>query len=161
MTNQDKEKLLSILNGLATAFEADLTESYVKLVSAILSQYEIVEIERSAMKLIYTRKWKGMPTIAEILDGIHNESELDAQRAAYKVQKYLKAYNPYQSHNKNAPDDPITRSVMEFTGVTWDSLTRMRETDYTFWLREFTKLYNMLRKEANHKVLPMHYKLLT
>jgi len=141
MTTDDKPKFFELMYALAECFSGELTEFGLELRFRALTEFKIEQLESACLHLLKTRKYTKMPTVAEILEGIHGDTDDWAAIEAVQVLKAIKQIGGGQSVTFG---DLVTMSVIKNSFGGWVQLcTTLKGDDEKWFLKDFAKAYRV------------------
>lgn len=123
MQIKDEPRFTQIMLGMADNFRDEISEEGMAMRFDMLKEYSMEEVEAAATKILRSRKFKGMPPVAEFIEALHGSGKMQAIDAWGVVMKQLQG-GP-------EPVDPKIRDVIRRIGG-WDCLTR-RTYDELQW----------------------------
>lgn len=139
-TDETKRKFAEIMQGLAENFGGELSRPGLKMRFELLKPYPIEAVEQMALRLLATRKFTRMPTVAEMLDFLGDGSVED--RAEIEAAKVLKAIGDVGGYQSVVFDDPVTMAVIHGSYGGWRLLCAETSEADTRWFRQqFAKTY--------------------
>lgn len=94
-SDQDKRgEIAELLVVMADNFGASLSRGLTKAIGEQLMRFPIEEVRQGVGKIMATRKFKGMPTLAEILDAVAGPQESEDDKVlAEGERQWLKVLN--------------------------------------------------------------------
>lgn len=142
----DKNQFAKLIMILAENFGGEPSEALIETWWRMIQKNGISadQFRDAAESLIMNRKYKTMPTFAEIIESINGTVEDKAQLEASKVLNAVRVIGFY-GHPKF--DDPVTASLMS-TRWRWQSFCQtLEESKVQFWVKEFVAAYLAASKQ--------------
>lgn len=138
MMDNDKARFTAIMAGMADNFRDTITREGLKLRFNVLKMFSVEQIEQAAFKIMATRKYTKMPTVAEFIEAIKGGGVEDvAEVQAGVVIGQIRAVGAYGSPEF---DDPITQGLF-ISRFNWGDLCRMTDRELTWFIRDFKAAY--------------------
>ncbi|MDY6910771.1 MAG: hypothetical protein SVM79_00190 [Chloroflexota bacterium] len=159
MNNNDRAEFARIMYGLAENFSAPITDGGIDIRFDALRHYSIEKIKDAAIKIIKTRKYTTMPTVADFMEHLEMRHEDVAEVEAMKVLDFARTFGASFSPQF---DDPVTqylvRSRFSFRGI-----CESKESENSFFVRDFKAAYKAVQSAQdagtlmidNHKNLKL------
>lgn len=139
-TDETKIRFAEIMQGLAENFGGELSKPGLKMRFELLRPYPLEAVEQMALRLLATRKYTRMPTIAEMLEYMGEGSVED--RAEIEAAKVLKAIGDVGGYQSVVFDDPVTMAVIHGSYGGWRLLcAETAEADARWFRQQFGKTY--------------------
>lgn len=136
----DKKRFAVIIAGLSANFGGGTTDVLVETWWRMLEKDGITadQFAAAAEGIIRTRKYKTMPTYAEIAEAVHGSVE---DRAQVEASKVLNAVRVIGFYGQPKFDDPVTADLMS-SRWRWQSFCQtLEESKVPFWTKEFIEAY--------------------
>ncbi len=139
-TEETKVRFAEIMQGLAENFGGELSRPGLKMRFELLKPYPIEAVEQMALRLLATRKYTRMPTVAEMLEHLGDGSVED--RAEIEAAKVLTAIGDVGGYQSVVFDDPVTMAVIHGSYGGWRLLcAETSEADARWFRQQFAKTY--------------------
>lgn len=137
---ETKIRFAEIMQGLAENFGGELSKPGLKMRFELLRPYSIEAVEQMALRLLATRKYTRMPTVAEMLEHLGDGSVED--RAEIEAAKVLTAIGDVGGYQSVVFDDPVTMAVIQGSYGGWRLLcAETSEADARWFRQQFAKTY--------------------
>lgn len=158
----DRFRFSTIMKAWEINFSANMgdtakqREGVLRLYMKALEAFSIDEIEVAAQKILLTRKYKQLPTIAEIVEAIRGPEpsiEASAVVAANAVIEALRSYNPSTMITPDFNGDSITQHLMSRIWP-FHNWSRSVKTDaLTWWKKDFVEAYKAHAQTGGQKLI--------
>ena len=142
MNSKDKPRFTQIMLGMADNFRDEISEEGMAMRFDMLFEYSMEEVEAAAKKILRSRKFKGMPPIAEFHEALHGSDRTQAIDAWGAVMKQLQG--------GMEPLDPKIKETIRRIGG-WDCLTRRTYDELQWDEKRFVEHY----ESVDEKHLPL------
>jgi hypothetical protein len=140
MTERDEARFAALMQGLAENFGVELSPPGIEMRFRCLAAYSIEQVEAMAMSVLSSRKYRGMPTVAEMLEHLGGGSVED--RAEVEAGKVLQAISQHGGYASVCFDDPVTQAVIQAGFGGWRRLCEeQKEADRKWFVKDFAKMY--------------------
>ncbi|MBW2610687.1 MAG: hypothetical protein JRC68_10150 [Deltaproteobacteria bacterium] len=143
MNFKDEPRFTQIILGMADNSRDEISEEGIAMRFDMLKDFSIEDIEKAAKKILMSRKFKGMPPIAEFYDALHGCDKMQAIDAWGTVMKHLQS-------GAEPLDPKISEGIRRIGG--WDCLTRRTYDELQWDEKRFIEHYESL-DEKNMPVL--------
>lgn len=137
---ETKTRFAEIMQGLAENFGGELSKPGLQMRFELLRAFPIEAVEQMALRLLATRKYTRMPTVAEMLEHLGEGSVED--RAELEAAKVLNAIGDVGGYQSVVFDDPVTMAVIHGSYGGWRLLcAETSEADARWFRQQFAKTY--------------------
>lgn len=147
MNQHDKQRFAEIMLGLAENFGAELSTVGMKLRFEALKGYSIDQVEAAALGLMRSRKFSGMPAVAEFIQKIDGQLPSVEQKALAEAHRIIEHLNAYGATTwPDLSGDPTTKRLMEhrWPYKTWAA--KVADSELKWWVeKEFVPAYLALQ----------------
>jgi len=109
MIEQDRQKFTQIMLGVAENFSAKITEEGINLRFQVLKEFSLDQVIVAAKKILFTRKYTTMPTIADFAEALQPSMSVNGVLAWEQVMKHLES-------GTRSKDAAINRAVKALGG---------------------------------------------
>lgn len=144
MNHGDLKQFAFIMYGLADNFSAKITPEGIDFRFEALKNFEIDQVKAAAVRLVKSRKFLKMPTIAEFIEAIDGTPDDRAESEAYKV---LDGIRIFGSYNPPRFEDPATARIVGRMG--WGNLCSMLENQQKWFVKDFMEAYKAESRRQN------------
>ena len=139
-TEETKRRFAEAMAVLAENFGGELSKPGLKTRFELFRAYPIEAVEQMALRLLATRKYTRMPTVAEMLEYMGEGSVED--RAEIEAAKVLAAIGDIGGYQSVVFDDPVTMAVIHGSYGGWRLLcAETTEADARWFRQQFAKTY--------------------
>jgi len=146
MNDNDKNKFLAIMNGLADIYTADLTKVGLNMRFEALKEYSIEQVTEASNIIVKTRKYTTMPVPADFITAIEGDPNELADIQKSLVMDAINRYSPAQKFS-----DPITQGVIDKIG--WKKIGLSTKKEMPFILKDFADMYKTYKKAASGNMI--------
>jgi hypothetical protein len=145
----DKKEFLSIMYAIAENFNATVSKEGVKIRFEALRGYSIEDVRRSCTEVVKSRKYNGMPNVAEIIEKINGGSSEDrAEAAAYEIISQIRKTGSYKRPEFN---DPVIKRIFGEGVFRWGDVCAMPEKKLKFFVKDFVSAYKSFERRPDKK----------
>jgi len=123
--------------GMADNYRDTITKDGIKLRFDMLMGYTIEQIEAAALRIMRSRKFLKMPTIADFIEAIEGSATDVAEIQAHHVLCQVRECGAYRTPSF---DDPVARELVA-RRWTWAALCSMPIKDHQWFVKEFVHAY--------------------
>lgn len=160
----DGERFAVIMYGLADNFGAELSKPGLKMRFEALKALSIEQVDQVAMKILATKKYRSMPTVAEFLEYLQPAQSLGMNsRAQIEADKIISHLKQYGASMWPKLSDPITRHLMTHRWPYGRWASTVLESEIKWWVKEFIEAYKAYKENGGQELLeaPVEIKQLT
>ena len=136
MNHGDLKQFAFIMYGLADNFSAKITPEGIDFRFEALKNFEIDQVKAAAVRLVKSRKFLKMPTVAEFIEAIEGTPDDRAESEAMKVIDNIRLIGRYSQPRF---EDPVTARVVGRMG--WNNLCSLPEDQQKWFVRDFMEFY--------------------
>jgi len=150
MDEEDREEFAKIMVAMAENFNADLSRPGLRLRYESLKQFSVEQIKAAALKVMATRKYSGMPPVAELIEAIPGTQALAVEdKAEIEASKIIEHLNKYGTSKWPDLSDPVTKHLMfnRWPYMLWAASVTTSET--VWWRKEFKETYMSYRVKSS------------
>ncbi len=141
MNEQDAGKFTEIMVGLSENYSAELSRVGLKLRFEALRGYAIEQIEAAAVKLLRTRKFTTMPTVADFVEAIDGQAPSIEHKALSEANRIIAHLNIHGATTWPDLTDPITKRLMITRWIYPRWASQVLESELKWWAKEFVAAY--------------------
>jgi hypothetical protein len=147
MTDSDKGRFGTIMQGLAENFGVQLSTAGVALRFEALKRCALEDINKASLRMLGSRKFTTMPTVADFLENIMGGSADD--KGLVESGKVWRAIRERGAYQNVVFDDPVTQAVIVDIYGGWQKLCReMVESEQKWFVKEFAKAYGAFHRQG-------------
>ena len=140
MTDADRPAFAAVMLAVAENYGQTLTAQGLALRFEMLAGHDLAAVKRAALAIMASRKYAGMPTVADFLEHLVGGSADD--KAEVEADKVLAAMETVGGYRSVVFDDPVTQAVIRNAYGGWAQLCRESSVrDRKWWRKEFAKTY--------------------
>lgn len=139
MTQQEFIKEFVVL---LSYYKADLSTEIIALYYENLKDFSIEEFIKAKSKILKTRKFSNMPSIAEFIENLEGDADEKALNAWDEVLKAMDKFGAYES--VAFKDTAITKAILNIGG--WIELNNA--DDLTWLKKDFIRAYKAYCKNS-------------
>lgn len=155
----DKKEFMAIMYAMAENFNAQTTNAGLRIRFDALRQYSIGQVRQACTEVVRSRKFSGMPNVAEIIEKIDGGTKADiAEREAYGVIEQIRRVGAYGT--------PVfldkTTCFLMNSIFRWGELCSRPERELKFFIKDFVSAYKNCSQQnpqiepvKNEKLLEM------
>ena len=140
MTQQEFIKEFVVL---LSYYKADLSTEIIALYYENLKDFSIEEFIKAKSKILKTRKFSNMPSIAEFIENLEGDADEKALNAWDEVLKAMDKFGAYES--VAFKDTAIAKAILNIGG--WIELNNA--DDLTWLKKDFIKAYKAFYNKQN------------
>ena len=127
--------------GMADNFRDTVSKQGIQMRFEMLSSYAIEEVERAARKILLTRKYTKMPTIAEFIEAIDGGPSSAEDKALVEAHKIIAHLRVYGAQFPPGMADPVSKYLMTSRWPYRSWAAQIMESEIKWWIREFCGAY--------------------
>lgn len=148
-------RIAEIITLMAELYGKTLSRGAIGLYCTVLAEYPIEKIEAAAANILKTHKYATIPKPAEFIEFIEppDKVEHNAAEALRIMEETMIIAGSYQSI---VLKDTVLQSVIQYYGG-WpqicDETRTMDDTEYSFFRKEFTRLYKIYSRDPRPRVI--------
>lgn len=142
MDSNDSVRFAKTMLGMADNFRDTITKEGMDMRFDLLKNFSIEQIEAAAKKIILSRKYLRMPTIADIVEAISGPPPTEEDRAlviANEIVAHLRRHGagvyPRLDH------DPVAKRLMESRWPYRRWAAEILDSELKWWVKEFCEAY--------------------
>lgn len=147
MTDNDKQRFASIMQGLAEDKGQQLSSPGIALKFEALRKFSIEEIQRAAIAIMGNKKFATIPSVADFVEYLQGGSADDI--AQYQASVVWQAVKQYGGNRTVCFDDPISQAVIVRAFGGWQKMCSELQVDQQKWfIKDFVKAYGAFARQG-------------
>jgi hypothetical protein len=156
MNKQESREISSLLLAMAENFGASMSDALTQLFLAKLKPFPADQVKHGLERVLLTRKYKSMPTMAEVLESVRGNTEEDRKALAESAWQTIRIALP---SGKQPELDQAGLAALRSIGG-WNRLSMMTYRDLDFTRAKYLDAYQIsaqrpeLMPGSEHKQLP-------
>lgn len=128
MNKKEAAEVSSLLLAMSENFGASMSDALTRLFLAKLKPYPVEQVKRGLERVLLTRKYKSMPTLAEVMDSVRGNTDDDRKALAEAAwQTIMTALPSGKEPEVEAAGRAAMRSLGGFTHL---SFMHYRDLDF-------------------------------